>query len=150
MMVGPLRSADLQRDHPPRRPAGPATTPPAWATLSLLTDATAQAAHAVHIGIRPPGGITARTLTWGREPDTRPVSTTGDLTDSRVAAYVAKYATKAAESTGTLDRRICPANLIGELPIRDRGRRHIAECLRLAKYLDYGLMRPGVEVSSIR
>ena len=75
----------------------------------------------------------ARTLAWGRQLDTRPITTTGDLTDGKVAAYVAKYATKAAEATGTLDRRITPADQLGELPIRDHARRHIAECLRLAK-----------------
>ena len=84
---------------------------------------------------RHPGhpGLRARTLAWGRQIDTRPVTTTGDLTDSKVAAYVAKYATKAAEATGTLDRRITPADRLAELPIRDHARRHIAECLRLAK-----------------
>ena len=75
----------------------------------------------------------ARTLAWGREHDTRPVTTTGELTDSKVAAYVAKYATKAAECTGTLDRRITPADQLAELPIRDHARHHIAECVRLGK-----------------
>jgi hypothetical protein len=72
-------------------------------------------------------------LAWGRQLDTRPITTIGDLTDSKVAAYVAKYATKAAEATGTLDRRITPADRLAALPIRDHARRHIAECLRLAK-----------------
>ena len=86
-------------------PAGPSTTPPAWATLTLLTDAIGQVARAVHIDIPATHRMPARTLAWGRELDTRPVTTTGELTDSKVAAYVAKYATKAAECTGTLDRR---------------------------------------------
>jgi hypothetical protein len=115
------------------RPTGPATTPPAWATLTLLTNAIAQAARAVHVETPANRGMPARTLAWGRELDTRPVTTIGDLTDSKVAAYVAKYATKAAEATGTLDRRITPADQLTELPIRDHARRHIAECLRLAK-----------------
>ena len=114
-------------------PTGPATTPPAWATLALLTDAIAQAARTVHVETPAARGVPARTLAWGRELDTRPVTTTGDLTDSKVAAYVAKYATKAAECTGTLDRRITPADQLAELPVRDHARRHIAECLRLAK-----------------
>jgi hypothetical protein len=46
---------------------------------------------------------------------------------------VAKYATKAAECTGTLDRRITPADRIADLPVREHARRHIAECLRLSK-----------------
>src|SRR5262249_6120784 len=78
------------------------------------------------------------TLAWGREIDTRPVTTTGELTDSKVAAYVAKYATKAAECTGTLDRRITPADQLDMLPIREHARRHIAECIRLSKL-------PGLE-----
>lgn len=55
-------------------------------------------------GARRPG-IPTRTLAWGREHDTRLVSTTGELTDTKVAAYVAKCATTAAECTGILDRR---------------------------------------------
>ncbi len=55
------------------------------------------------------------------------------MTDTKVAGYVAKYATKAAECTGTLDRRITPADRLADLPVRDHARRHIAECLRLGK-----------------
>jgi excisionase family DNA binding protein len=58
-------------------------------------------------------------MAWGRELHTRPVTTTGELTASKVAAYVAKYATKAAECTGTLDRRITPAD---HGPFRSRRR----------------------------
>jgi hypothetical protein len=83
-------------------------------------------------------GVPARTLAWGREADTRPVALTGELTDRKVAAYVAKYATKAAECTGTLDRRVTPADKLADLPIRDHARCLIAECLRLAKL-------PGLE-----
>jgi len=55
-----------------------------------------------------------------------------------VAAYVAKYGTKAAECTGTLDRCITAADQLDALPIRDHARRHIAECIRLSKL-------PGLE-----
>jgi hypothetical protein len=72
-------------------------------------------------------------LAWGCEHDTRPITATGELTDSRVAAYVAKYATKVAECTGTLDRRITPADQLAELPVSEHARRLIAECLRLSK-----------------
>jgi len=113
-------------------PAGPNTAPPAWATLGLLTAAIAQAAGAVHVEIPAAPGF-ARTLAWGREHDIRPITTTGDLSDTKVAAYVAKYATKAAECTGTLDRRITPADPLDTLPIREHARRHIAECIRLSK-----------------
>jgi hypothetical protein len=114
-------------------PAGPTTAPPAWATLDLITKAIDQAVRTVHIETPAAPGVPARTLAWGREHDTRPVTTSGELTDTKVAAYVAKYATKAAECTGTLDRRITPADQLAELSIRDHARRHIAECIRLSK-----------------
>jgi hypothetical protein len=112
-------------------PAGPSTAPPAWATLDLLTAAIAQAADAVHLEIPAAVGLPARTLAWGREYDIRPITTAGDVTDTKVAAYVAKYATKAAECTGTIDRRITAADRLADLPIREHARRLIAECLRL-------------------
>jgi hypothetical protein len=119
-------------------PAGPTTAPPSWAALDLLTAAIDQAARAVHLETPAAPGLTPRTLAWGRELDIRPITTTGELTETRVAAYVAKYATKAAECTGTLDRRITPADPLDALPIHDHARCHIAECIRLSKL-------PGLE-----
>jgi hypothetical protein len=114
-------------------PNGPSTAPPTWATAALLTAAIAQAADATHLDTPAAPGLPARTLRWGREHDTRPITTTGELTDTRVAAYVAKYATKAAECTGTLDRRITPVDSLAELPISEHARRLIGACLRLSK-----------------
>jgi hypothetical protein len=114
-------------------PAGPTTAPPACASLALLTAAIDQAAHIVNIVTPAAPGVAARTLGWGRERDTRPITSSGELTDTKVAGYVAKYATKAAECTGTLDRRITAADRLADLPVRDHARRHIAECLRLGK-----------------
>jgi len=120
---------------------GPSTAPPAWATLELLTAAITQAAGAVHVETPPAPGVPGRILAWGRGHDIRPVSTTGDLSDTKVAAYVAKYATKAAECTGTLDRRITPADQLADLPIREHVRRLIAECIRLSKLPGFGSLR---------
>jgi hypothetical protein len=114
-------------------PAGPTTTPPAWATVALLTAAISRAASTVRMVTPAAQGVPSRTLAWGGELDTRPITAIGDLADSKVAAYVAKYATKAAERTGTLDRRITPSDRLAELPIRAHARRHIAECLRLGR-----------------
>jgi len=114
-------------------PAGPNTAPPAWVTIALLTNAIDQAARAVSVKAPAAPGLPARTLAWGRQLDIRPVTAYGDVTDTKVAAYVAKYATKAAECTGTLDRRLTPADRIADLPVREHARRHIAECLRLGK-----------------
>jgi len=101
--------------------AGPTTPPPTWATLALLTAAIDQAARSVNFQTPAAPGVPARTLAWGRELDTRPIATTGELTDSKVAAYVAKYATKAAECAGTLDRRLTPADKLADLPIMWNG-----------------------------
>lgn len=114
-------------------PAGPTTAPPAWATLGLLTDAIGQAARAVQVQTPAAPRLPSRTLTWGGQLDIRPVTSAGELTDTTVAGYVAKYATKAAECTGTLDRRITPTDRLDELPVRDHARRHIAECFRLGR-----------------
>jgi hypothetical protein len=113
-------------------PAGPTSAPPTWATVALLTSAIAQAAGAVHLDTTAAPGLPVRTLAWGREHDTRPITTTGNLTDTRVAAYVAKYATKAAECTGTLDRRITPTDSLAELPVSEHARHLIGTCLRLS------------------
>ncbi|MDF5757629.1 replication initiator [Spongiactinospora sp. TRM90649] len=116
-------------------PGGPAAPPPAWATTDLLSDAVRQAAHAVTVPIH------GRTLRWGTQLDTRPITATGALTDTAVAAYLAKYATKAAETTGTLDRRINRLEDLTALPVRDHARRLIAECLRLADLDDLAHLR---------
>ena len=114
-------------------PAGPTAAPPTWATLALLTAVIGQAVRAVNVTTPAAPGLPARTLAWGRQLDIRPVTANGDVTDTKVAGYVAKYATKAAECTGTLDRRLAPADRLADLPVRDHARRHMAACLRLGK-----------------
>jgi hypothetical protein len=83
-------------------PDGPEDPPPAWATVQLLTDSM----RAFEAGT--------------------------DITEQAVASYVAKYATKAAETTGTLDRRI------GELSELDRHQvpEHAQRLIRACKHLD--------------
>ncbi|MCW5250087.1 replication initiator protein RepSA [Streptomyces sp. SHP 1-2] len=102
-------------------PDGPGTPPPNWATVGLLTDAIhAAAAHSyTSVSVPGAGGQPARSFRWGTQLDVRPVRTFGDgsdITEQAVASYVAKYSTKAAETTGTIDRRI------GELAELDRHR----------------------------
>ena len=92
-------------------PQGPDTTPPAWATHDLLEDALRAAAARAEVELPPTPGQPPRTLTWGTQLDVRPIAAFADgqeLTEAAVASYVAKYATKAAESTGTVDHRIGP------------------------------------------
>ncbi|MFF5012251.1 replication initiator [Streptomyces sp. NPDC001165] len=92
-------------------PAGPDTPPPAWATVTLLTDAIRAAAAHSYTSISVPAAEDqpARTFRWGTQLDVRPVKAFGDgsdITEQAVASYVAKYATKAAENTGSTDHPV--------------------------------------------
>ncbi|MFJ8081223.1 replication initiator protein RepSA [Streptomyces sp. NPDC096205] len=114
-------------------PEGPGTPPPAWATVDLLTDALrAAAAHSyTSVSVPAAGDQPARTFRWGRQLDIRPVKAFGDgsdITEQAVASYVAKYATKAAENTGTLDRRIGELAELDRHQVPDHTRRLITAC----------------------
>jgi hypothetical protein len=51
-----------------------------------------------------------------------------DITEQAVASYVAKYSTKAAETTGTLDRRIGEISELDRHGVPDHTRRLITAC----------------------
>ncbi|MDI5971471.1 replication initiator protein RepSA [Streptomyces sp. SL13] len=118
-------------------PDGPDTPPPAWATHALLEDALRAAAARAEVKLDATPNQPARVLTWGQQIDVRPIAAFGDgeeLTEAAVASYVAKYATKAAETTGTVDRRIGSVEAL-DLPehagIPEHTRRMIAACILL-------------------
>ncbi|AVH96257.1 replication initiation protein [Streptomyces sp. WAC00288] len=118
-------------------PNGPGTAPPSWATVQLLDDAIRAAAVHAYTTITVPaaGDQPLRRFQWGRQLDIRPVKAFGDgldITEQAVAAYVAKYATKAAETTGSLDRRIGNREVLDLLDVADHPRRLIEACLDLA------------------
>jgi hypothetical protein len=113
-------------------PDGPDTAPPAWATASLLEDALRAAAARAKVTVPPAGDQPERVLRWGTQLDVQPIGAFGhgeDLTEQAVASYVAKYATKAAETTGTVDRRIGELAELDKLPdLPDHTRRLIRAC----------------------
>ncbi|MGW4412454.1 replication initiator [Nonomuraea sp. NPDC004702] len=94
-------------------PDGPNSPPPAWATADALSKAVQHAATVVTAEVKP----LSRTFRWGTQLDVRRITMDGDLTEQAVAAYIAKYATKAAECVGTLDRRIQPLDNLDALPV---------------------------------
>ncbi|WP_306334275.1 replication initiator protein RepSA [Streptomyces sp. KL118A] len=119
-------------------PEGPDSPPPAWATLGLLDDAIRAAAARVAVDVPPAGEQPARVLRWGSQLDVQPIGAFGhgeDLTEQAVASYVAKYATKAAETTGTVDRRVGNKEALVLLGVPDHPRRLIEACLDL--HADY-------------
>ncbi|MFI6659094.1 replication initiator protein RepSA [Streptomyces sp. NPDC050523] len=111
-------------------PDGPDTTPPDWATTALLDDAIKAAAGRVSVPVPASGDFPARTLRWGSQVDVQPIGALGheELTEQAVASYVAKYATKAAETTGTADHRIGELAELDKLPLPAHTRRLIEAC----------------------
>ncbi|MGX1883907.1 replication initiator [Streptomyces sp. NPDC055287] len=111
-------------------PDGGDTPPPAWATADLLADAIRAAASNADV----PGPFIngrAHTFAFGRQLDIRPIRSADfnagtELTERAVAAYIAKYATKGAETaTGTLDRPIKFLAELARMAIPDHARRLI-------------------------
>jgi hypothetical protein len=115
-------------------PGGPDSPPPAWATVALLDSAIRAAAARVVVLVPAADGQPARTLRWGSQVDVQPIGALGrdELTEEAVASYVAKYATKAAETTGTVDRRIGELAELDKLPnLPSHTRRLIEACWAL-------------------
>ena len=121
-------------------PDGPGNDPPAWATVELLTDAIRAAAARVTVTVPASGDFSERVLRWGAQVDVRPIVAFGDgeeLTEQAVASYIAKYATKAAETTGTVDRRIGELRELDKHDLPAHTRRLIEACYDLdAHYPD--------------
>ncbi|WP_408648986.1 replication initiator [Streptomyces poriticola] len=138
-------------------PTGPGSTPPAWATTQLLDHAVRAAAARTrvhhegeppkqrqpvgYVSASPPqGSDQARRLVFrfGRQIDVRAIRGTdftggGPVTDRHVAGYIAKYATKGAETTtGTLDHRLRFLAELAGLDITDHARRMIHTAWHLA------------------
>ncbi|MGW8971922.1 replication initiator protein RepSA [Streptomyces platensis] len=123
-------------------PDGPGTPPPSWASVGLLTDAIRAAATHPYTSVTAPAAEDqpTRTFRWGTQLDVRPVKAfddNSDITEQAVASYVAKYATKAAETTGTLDRRIGELAELDRHQVPEHTRRLITACKTLDPlYLD--------------
>ncbi|MFD9024347.1 replication initiator [Streptomyces parvulus] len=111
-------------------PDGGESPPPAWATAELLTDAIQVAAVAARVE-GPEVDGRPHTFTFGRQLDVRTIRSADfdggqALTDRAVAAYIAKYATKGAETaTGTLDRPIRFLAELAQARITEHARRMI-------------------------
>ncbi len=87
-------------------PNGSTQPPPSSATVTLLTDAIRAAATRVRVTVLS-DAIGECELTWGEQLDEiAAFGTDAKLTDQAVAGYVAKYATKSADASGTLDRAL--------------------------------------------
>jgi hypothetical protein len=118
-------------------PDGPGSLPPAWATVEFLDDAIRAAAQRVRVELDPVGPHAARVLEWGTELDVKPIRAFGDgsvITEQAVASYVAKYATKAAEATQSVDQRLHQIEDLDLYQIPAHARRMIETCWELDPY----------------
>lgn len=111
-------------------PEGPDAPPPAWATVALLEAAIRAAAARVAVPVPSAGAFAGRVLRWGSQVDVQAIGGMDgvELTDQAVASYVAKYATKAAEATETVDRRIGELSELDKLALPAHTRRLIEAC----------------------
>ncbi|MFJ8603340.1 replication initiator [Streptomyces shenzhenensis] len=127
-------------------PEGGETAPPAWASTTLLTDAIQAAATAARIAGPEVDGRSYR-FVFGRQLDVRPIRSADfdggqELTERAVAAYIAKYATKGAETaTGTLDRPIRFLAELAQARITDHARRMIRTAWSLGARADLADLR---------
>ncbi len=127
-------------------PTGGDTPPPPWATADLLTDAIRTATAKVQVD-GPTIDGRAHTFTFGRQLDVRTIRSADfndgqELTERAVAAYIAKYATKGAETaTGALDRPLKFAAELAHLDISDHARRLIRTAWTLGARKDLEHLR---------
>ena len=103
-------------------PEGPSTPAPEWADVMFVGESVRAATSAARLRLDDLGGLVIR---WGSELDIRqviPEDEESHVTEQAVAAYVAKYATKAAEVSGTVDRPIRSAGEIANLRVSEHTR----------------------------
>jgi hypothetical protein len=87
-------------------PGGPASALPSWASLDLLDQAIRDGVRAASAPVPESRALGERAFGWGREIHLDRISTgaglgeSDQLTDVKVARYIAKYATKSAEIAG--------------------------------------------------
>ncbi|WP_346135232.1 replication initiator [Streptomyces carpaticus] len=127
-------------------PGGGHTPPPGWATATLLTDAIRAAASAATVN-GPVLDGRAHRFVFGRQLDIRTIRSADfdhgtALTERAVAGYIAKYATKGAETaTGALDRPLKFLAELAPLNITDHARRLIRTAWTLGARTDLEHLR---------
>jgi hypothetical protein len=127
-------------------PEGPADPPPAGITAEGLRDAIHEAATATALDVERPDGTTLN-LRWGAQLDLREITPTahdavtdetGEITDTRLAGYIAKYATKGTgKSDGHPDRPIRSLAHLERMALADHHRRLIETAWHLGGLFQY-------------
>jgi hypothetical protein len=109
--------------------------PSAHFTVEMLAAAVRDAASAVRVSVPNVGDGVLRELRWGAQLDVRPIrmhSATANPT--AIAAYIAKYATKATEAlTGRLQSRVRHLHDLSGYELSAHVRQLIETCWRLGQ-----------------
>jgi hypothetical protein len=122
-------------------PDGPDTAPAGGATAQRLAEAVARTAARVSVTVAGPDGREL-IVRWGEQVDTRPITRdpqAGDGHGAGVAGYLAKYATKDAQSGGGLDRRIRVKRVIERAELSDHARRLMRSAWTLSPHWAHSL-----------
>ena len=125
-------------------PQGPADPAPPWAGAALLRDTVLAAASQPAVTVPHPGaGGSTLTLTWGPQADARIVRRDigGELTDQKVAAYVAKYAVKGTEQIGGIPVRMRAISDLDDWHVTGHVRKLITACRQLGQREEYTSLR---------
>jgi hypothetical protein len=120
-------------------PEGPDDPAPPGADVGLIARTVRAAVQATTVTTPDSLLVPARVLSWGRQVDVRPITAdtleprsdsadTGEWAGSRVAGYIAKYATKDTGTTDGADTRIRSATQIDMLPISKHHRQMMRAC----------------------
>ena len=98
------------------------------------------------------------TFTWGRQTDIRTINPTttsladdsGEVSDTALAGYIAKYATKGTGISDGADRRIRCADDIEALPISDHHKQMIRTAWNLGAHPDLAHLRRWAHMLGFR
>jgi len=128
-------------------PDGAADPTPRWATTELLEHCIKAAAQAVRLDTTRPDGAALR-LGWGSQVDCRhirpssadEVEEDGEISESRLAAYVAKYATKGTGKSEAVDKPIRSQLHLDHLRISTHHRRMIQTAWDLGDLPEYAAL----------
>lgn len=104
---------------------GPESPPPAWLTTGALIGALEMVVPQVATSVPRLDGSSPSKIHWGAQMVATELlaGSVDDDAHMAVAAYVAKYATKTADSTGALAYRLNRGSEIARLPVNDHQRR---------------------------
>jgi hypothetical protein len=130
---------------------GEGYTPPAVPLDATdLADAVREAAAAVRLTVGLPDGA-GLVLRFGEQTDTQSINggPVGELTPERVAAYIAKYATKSAEDFGLGDRRDTGRALAGD-GVTEHIARVVRTCWQLGDHDTYAGLRRWLHMLGFR